>query len=278
MNCPSCGTPAARGDDFCQTCGASLAGLTAPDLSRGAATIAAEANGLPGSITADTLPGTPILLGDGEVIWRQYRASQLRTREQGEGTLFVTDARVVFFARARGRGTQRPSALVQQTKLEHVTGLAAYVSRRISLALFLVTIFLALITLGSLAGRAWLFVIIFGVLTAGCIMLLAGGAAKRGSVGVIIHSSATQASPISFGQFGEQRSPLGNLVHTLFAPLLALFGVFTAFDVLVGLPGQDSDQIIAELGALIFDLQTQGNLAGSHWGVEAAQGQRGVGR
>lgn len=272
MNCPNCGTPAAPGDQFCQACGSSL-----DSLAGGAATIAAEANGVPAMITAGTLPGTPILLGDGEVIWRQYRASQLRTRDQGEGTLFVTDARVVFYARAKGRGTQRPSALVQQTKLEHVTGLAAYVSRRISLALFLLTMFLALITLGSLAARSWLVAIILGALTAACIVMLARGAAKRGSVGVLIHSSATQASPIGFGQFGEQRSALGNVIHMLFQPLLALFGVYTAFDVLVGFPGQDADQVIVELGALIFDLQTQGNLAGSHWGVEAQQ-QRGLSR
>lgn len=276
MNCPNCGTPAKPGDRFCQACGITLDSLGAPGISGGAATVTSETYGTPTSITAGTLPGTPILLGDGEVIWRQYRAAQLRTREHGEGTLFVTDSRVVFFARAKGRGTQRPSALVQQTKLEHVTGLAAYVSRRFSLGLFLFTVALALITLWALSNKIWIYVIIFGTITAVCVALLLGGAAKRGSVGVIIHSSATQASPISFGQFGEQRSALGSVIHLLLSPMLALFGVYTAFDVLVGFPGQDSDKVIAELGALIFDLQTQGNLAGSHWGVEAAQIQRGV--
>jgi hypothetical protein len=205
-------------------------------------------------------------MGDGERLWKRYRAVQLRTRKQGEGTFFVTDARVVFFARAQGRGTQRESALVQQTKLEHITGLASYVSRRISLALVILTVLLALVTIGFVAARDWRLAIIFGALTAGCLILLFGGAARRGSVGVLIHSDATQASPISFGQFGDQRSAIGNLIHALFAPLLALFGVFTAFDVLVGFPGEDSDRIIAELGALIFDLQTRGDLAESHWG------------
>ena len=192
--------------------------------------------------------------------------------------MFVTDSRVVFYAQARGRGTQRPSALVQQTKLEHITGLAAYVSRRLSLGLFILTLVLGLITLGFVGIKSWLLAIIFAALTAGGVIMLLGGAAKRGSVGVAIHSGATQASPISFGQFGEQRSALGNLIHALLAPWLALFGVFTAFDVLVGFPGQDSDQIIAELGALIFDLQTRGDLAGTHWGVESAERQRSVSR
>ena len=192
--------------------------------------------------------------------------------------LFVTDSRVVFYARARGRGTQRPSALVQQTKLEQITGLAAYVSRRLSLALLIGTFVLGLITLGFVGIRSWLLAIISAALTAGGVIMLARGAAKRGNVGVIIHSGTSQASPISFGQFGEQRSAIGNLIHALLAPWLALFGVFTAFDVLVGFPGQDSDQIIAELGALIFDLQTRGDLAGTHWRVESAQGQTSMSR
>lgn len=278
MNCANCGAPATPSDRFCEACGASLDGPAGTAQTADAATIAAETQDPAALLTGGTLPGTPILLGDGETIWRQYRAAQLRTRNQGEGTLFVTDARVVFYARARGRGTQRPSALVQQTKLENITGLAAYVSRRISLGLVIVTFLLALVTLAFVASRSWLLAIIFGALTAGGVIMLLGGAAKRGSVGVMIHSGATQASPISFGQFGEERSALGNLIHSLLAPWLALFGVFTAFDVLIGFPGQDSEQIIAELGALIFDLQTRGDLAGTHWGVESAQAQRKVSR
>jgi hypothetical protein len=44
--------------------------------------------------------------------------------------------------------------------------------------------------------------------------------------------------------------------------------VFSADDVLdEGMPGVDSDKLIAELGALIFDLQSRGNLADTHWGI-----------
>jgi hypothetical protein len=276
MNCPSCGAVTDSSYSFCDECGASLE--SRPAATGGAPASVVEAQVASPGVTGGTLPGTPILLGDGEIIWRQYRAAQLRTSAQGEGMLYVTDARVVFFARAKGRGTQRPSALVQQTKLEHVTGLAAYVSRRVSLGLFVLTFLLGLAALAALANKSWGALIVLAALTAGGVTVLARGAAKRGSVGVMIHSSATQASPIGFGQFGEQRSGIGNLIHALIQPLLALFGVFTAFDVLVGFPGQDSEQIIAELGALIFDLQTRGDLAGTHWGVEAGQALRDVSR
>jgi len=253
---------------FCETCGARLE--QAPDRMPTGALAAVSGTQEGAATIGATLPGTPILLGDGEVIWRHYQAAQLSTRKRGEGTLYVTDSRVVFYARARGRGTQRPSALVQQTKLEHITGLSAYVSRRISLLLIAVTLVLALAFLAAVKTHAGLEAVIFGALTAGCVTMLIRGAANRGSVGVAIHSGSTQASPIGFGQFGEQHGPLGSLLHGLLRPILAMFGAYTAFDVLVGFPGEDADQIIAELGALIFDLQTQGDLARSHWGVETA--------
>lgn len=256
---------------YCEMCGAPLERVPDRVLPGDPAAVPAAHAGA--GTTGPRLPGTPILLGDGEVIWRTYRAAQLSTRARGEGTLYVTDSRVVFYARARGRGTQRSSALVQQTKLEHITGLAAYVSRRISLLLIAVTLLLALALLGALKAHAVLAAVIFGGLTAGCVTMLIRGAANRGSVGVAIHSGSAQASPIGFGQFGEQHGLLASLFRGLLQPFLAMFGAYTAFDVLVGFPGQDADQIIAELGALIFDLQTQGDLAGSHWGVTTARAE-----
>ena len=220
----------------------------------------------------ERLPGTPISMGDGEVIWRTYKAVQLRTRQHDEGTLFVTDSRVVFFARARGRGTQRPSMLVQQTKLENVTGLAPYVSRRISLTLFMLVLFGAFTSLISLVTFPPIGILL-GIVTVAGVVALISRAARPGSTGVILHAGASDASPIGFGQFGEQRSPLGQLIHAVPGPLLALFGVHTAFDVLIGFPGEQSEQLVAELGALITDLQNRGSMAASHWGVPTGQPQ-----
>jgi len=72
-------------------------------------------------------------------------------------------------------------------------------------------------------------------------------------------------------QFGEQRGAIGQFIHNLLTPFLALMGVYDAFDVLLGFPGQDAETVIAELGALVFDIQTRGNLAGTHWGVALNQ-------
>jgi len=189
---------------FCESCGYPLATADNND-SNGSGPYA-------GGFDVKTLPGTPIWMGDGEIIWRTYKAVQLRTRQHGEGTLFVTDSRVVFHARARGRGTQRPSMLVQQTKLESVTGLAAYVSRRISLTLFMFVLFGGFTSLISLVTFPPMGLLL-GILTIAGAVALIGGAAKRGSTGVILHAGASDASPIGFGQFSEQRSRTGQPVR-----------------------------------------------------------------
>jgi hypothetical protein len=219
-----------------------------------------------------SLPGSPILLGYQERILRQYGAVQLRNREKGEGTLYVTDTRVVFYARAKGKGTQRGSALIQQTNVADITGMTAYVSRRISLGLVVFTCVLLLIGIPSLLTVPPVG-LIFLLLAAVCIVALFGGAAKRGSTGVIINSRADGHSPISFGTFHTGRGLLGNLMHSLGGPFRAIFGAATVFDVLVSFPGQDTDNIINELGALILDLQTRGDLAYAHYGLGAGQRQ-----
>jgi hypothetical protein len=269
MNCTSCGSVVVAGQKFCDDCGTPVAAAEAARADP--AMFGNEMYSVPPPGDAvGTLPGTPIMLGDGEVLWRQYQAVQLRSRTQGEGMIFVTDARVVLYARAKGRGTQRPSSLVQQVKLEHVTGVTAAVSRRISLGLLIVTLLLAILTLGALADRSWGFGILGAVLTGLCVWRLAVGAANRGNVGVVIQAGS-QGQPIVFGQTGR-RGAIARLIKAVLPmSLYQILGVFTAEDVLDdGVPGVDSDKLIAELGALIFDLQTRGNLADTHWGVVAA--------
>lgn len=221
----------------------------------------------PASASPGVLPGSPILLGYQERILRQYGAVQLRNRAHGEGILYVTDSRVVFYAKARGRGTQRGSTLIQQTNVADITGMTAFVSRRVSLVLFFLTCVFLLFALPSLLFAPKVSVLWF-ILAAICIIALVSGAAKRGSTGVIISSRDDGHSPIHFGTFDTRRGLIGSLTAAIGRPLFSLFGIFTVFDVLDGYPGRDSAQIISELGALILDIQTRGDLAYNHYGVD----------
>lgn len=216
------------------------------------------------------LPGSPILLGYQERILRQYGAVQLRNRAHGEGILYVTDSRVVFYAKAKGRGTQRGSTLIQQTNVADITGMTAYISRRVSLALFFLTCVFFLFGLSTLFFLAPVAILWF-ILAAICTIALLSGAARRGSTGVIISSRDDGHSPISFGTFHTRRGFIGSLMETLGGPFFSVFGIFTVFDVLDGYPGRDSSQIISELGALILDIQTRGDLAYDHYGVDPGQ-------
>ncbi|MGA2829796.1 MAG: hypothetical protein ABSF03_27215 [Streptosporangiaceae bacterium] len=217
-----------------------------------------------------TLRGSPIRLGDGEQVIREYRAVQLKTQKRGEGTLYVTDARIVFFARAAGRGPQRASSLVQQTRLEDVSGLQAFVSRRTSILLIAFAVFVSLVTLGALLSQEWTAFIVFFVLAGASLAAIFGGAAERGRAGVKIHSREEDVSAIRFGHFGNQRSGLEAALTLLIFPVLMFLRAQTAFDVMLGRPGKDSDRLISELGALILDLQTRGQLAADYWAAAPA--------
>jgi hypothetical protein len=276
-----CGGVVAPGSSFCEDCGApvdagreasddpSTAGVTVP-APRTDAAVTPSADGLP-----VVLPGSPIRLGHGEVIWRQYRAVRLRSRQQGQGTLYVTDARVVFYAWARGRGTQRGSALIQQVKLEDISGFSAYVSRSVSFLLLLFAGVFSLATVVALLSGALPLALILAILAGICIAALFTDAAQRGNAGVTIHARQAETSPVVFGGLGTRHALLealfGVVLFLIFPPLLLLRIVlrsYTAWDVIRGRPGDDSDLVIAELGALIMDLQTRGTFAAAHYGVQ----------
>src|SRR2546426_7828732 len=152
MNCPNCSHANPETHGFCEHCGGPLAtyaepiGEPPPRQQGRAATLAKDS----GARIRTFIPGTPVILGDGERLWRTYPVTQLRTIEQGLGTLYVTDSRLIFLARAKGMGTRRGSTLIQETQVKQITGLSAYVSRRMSLFWLIASIILGFFSLGSL--------------------------------------------------------------------------------------------------------------------------------
>jgi hypothetical protein len=300
VTCYNCGARTEPAQRFCEACGAKVTtehsgghrrandhpdGPGGPGPSNGGSsngqrwpgaqvtTNPPPAAAPPAAGPVPTLPGSPIRLGDGEQVLRQYRAVQLRSRKRGEGTLYVTDARIVFFARAQGRGTQRASSLVMQTRLQDVSGLEAFVSRRASLALLVFTMFMGLFALGSLVTGNLLGFIVFFLIGAAAVFAMASGAAQRGRAGVRIHARQSENS-MGYGAFENRRSGLETLLSVFIFPLLLLLRAHTAFDVQFGRPGDDSDQLIAELGALVLDLQNRGELAAAYWAGPAVPAAR----
>jgi hypothetical protein len=196
-------------------------------------------------------------------------------RTRGHGTLYVTDARVVFYAMVYPRGTQRQSWLLQQTKLEDISGLHADVSRKVSLGLLVLTVFFGLATIGTLLTLLLPLTVLFAILTVLAAALMMWDAARRGSVNVNIQARGYNASSITFGHLGGERY-FDQLVRYLFFPFLFFVRFYAAGDVATGDPGRDADQLLHELGALILDLQTRGTMAYSYWGITQDEGVRAV--
>jgi hypothetical protein len=297
MNCPNCGEPASPADTFCGSCGRSLASspggvVLDREMEQPVPTSAGQIPNVsqfppPAGQTVSISqfqppvvqddPGQiPFRLAYDETVLKKYEAIVVRTpifkRKRGQGTLYVTDARVVFYARIEPRGTMRASRLMQQTKLEDISGLTAFVTRQISLGLLLFTAFFALATLGTLVTGAVPIAVIFLILTVICVIFLVVDARNRGKTGVIITSRENGNSPISFG-FGGRQGIADSLVRALLSPILFFFPSYSAFHVLTGDPAGDADQLVHELGALILDLQTRGATAYDHWGVTGAADQ-----
>ena len=212
-------------------------------------------------------------LAQDERILKKYEAVQLRPgllrRKRGQGTLYVTDARLVFYAWVYKRGTQRESWIFQQTKLEDISGLSAYVNRRISLGLLVLSLAFGFAALASLFTLDVPLFLLFAVVAALCIGLLVWDASRRGTVGVTISSRDDGSSPINFGR-GPRVGLADRVIRMLMFPILIFFPAYNAWDVVDGDPAEDADRLLHELGALILDLQTHGHLAYPHWGIMPA--------
>jgi hypothetical protein len=264
MKCPNCGRqPISASDTFCQYCGVSLAPSSSGVLlERGTAPAAPAADPIqhygksPAPVAEDDRREPPFRLAYDEAILKRYEAVVLRTaitrRIRGRGTLYVTDARVVFHATINPKGTTRASKLIQQTKLEHISGLSVSVQRSLSPLLVLLTSLFVLTFLGGLLEHNHDATVLPLILAIGSGILLAVDARNRGKVAVTIKSKSIDNSPIGFG-YG------------------ARLGHRSAYDLLRGKPGKDADILIKDLGALILDVQTRGTTAYEYWGITGAR-------
>ena len=197
-------------------------------------------------------------------------------RQRGHGTLYVTDARVVFYAQVYPRGTQKASWVFQQTKLEDISGLSANVSRRLSLGLVVLTLVFGFATLGTLLSLLLPLTVIFAIVTALLVIALVRDARRRGDVGVAINSREIGNSPIWFGHDPRERGFLDSLGRLLILPIAIFLRSYTAFDVMAGDPGDDANDLLHELGALIIDLQTRGTMAYPDWNIAVPVGAVGA--
>jgi hypothetical protein len=308
MDCPSCGRQQDPSNKYCDSCGTLIApdeeAVDSREMFEDPAppeTVAIDStftnfSGYPeAALTAERPavsrqlappPNAPAArkplsfrLAHGEQVLKEYHVVTLRTwlfrRQRGHGTLYVTDARVVFYAQVYPRGTQKASWIFQQTKLEDISGFAAHVSRRLSLGLVVLTLIFALLTIGTLFTVIPL-AVVFAIVTALLVIALVRDASRRGDVGVVINSRGDENSPIAFGHLPRQRGFLDALGRLLIFPIAIFLRSYTAFDVMAGDPGDNAGELLHEVGALIIDLQTRGTMAYPEWNILVPAGSVGA--
>ena len=95
----------------------------------------------PADISADVIDGDLDRSRGRRAPLATIRRDSTQAKAGAEGTVYVTDSRVVFLAQTRAKATSRASTIIQQTKVD-VTGFGAHVSRKVNIFLVLATILL----------------------------------------------------------------------------------------------------------------------------------------
>lgn len=176
-----------------------------------------------------------VILSDGEVVIRDYVCADIRS-PRCMGYLTVTNKRVLFNGEGSG------SRIAQQAWIDGVTGVTAYYGRDIQISMVVGG---ALLLLCSPFAAMVNPLVLFLFMGLGILLIIVGLMQKCFKLS--IHSSNYTGNSISFGS--GPTNMLGN------AALLSLTGG----------PTVDTNKMMDELGALIQDLQTQGDLAIKKW-------------
>jgi hypothetical protein len=195
-----------------------------------------------------------IALADGETVIRKYEASVLK-KPRAKGYLIATNRRLLFSGEANGISGK--SIISREVKIDQVTGIESYFGKGWSLGklifgIILTILFLSLMNSTSLAilGLAWPGYIFYKMV-------------KNPGNQMSLNIIASSQSPSAVGVAVEQGTGLlGNLFSSL-----GLGGSHAWMSVAASGPGRHTEVMIRELGALIQDIQTKGDLALEKWGA-----------
>ncbi len=231
--CPNCGMAIAKGPD--DSVASAIKGVTEririPSLNEPNLHIPKPAWSAP---VQDSAVMDPVL-AEGEVVIRKYNCANVKG---AKGYLTVTNKRLMFNAAGGG------SRLDQEVTLSSVSGLTCYKGRNVILPLVIIGGLLALMglyamtsySLGVGAGLVFLAI--------GALMIFLG---IRTAFLIAVYAKDVQISPIVVGE--GPKSFIGN------SALLAI----------ASMPTPDTDIMLMELGALVQDLQSMGDLAIEKW-------------
>ena len=175
-----------------------------------------------------------VVLSDGEEIVKTYCCAKMVT-PRCDGYLTVTNKRIIF----EGRGGV--SRITQEAWIEGISGINAFYGQDIRIMRLILGIIVTVAGIPAVELNGFLgFLLMCGGLALVCFSFLK-------CFKMQIHTANFTNSGISLGSSPSNK--LGN----------------TALYSLVGRPTEDTDRMINELGAVVKDLQTMGDLAIKKW-------------
>lgn len=242
--CTSCGTQLEPGETTCPVCGKEVTKKQTED----------SGNAVKVSQMID------FRLAEGETVVKQYRCCKMKKiifiRPACRGTLTVTNKRVIFTGKSNERLVTKANAKSMQSsevKLDTITGMDTFYGTNFIFLLFLLGLIL---TLGGLyfffAGfdrYSGGFDVVVGGLALAALGVFVLTKSTRQTFKLKIFGTNVTGSPINVGQ--GARSYKGNAA------------ILTS----VSHTAEDTDEMLEEVGALILDLQTMGDMAISKWKV-----------
>ena len=311
MNCPKCGMAVPSQNRFCTSCGNPVADAPSvvaapPAGSAGTSRFAnqTEAQSVPSPAAPAATTASPkspydisgaivssrpqpfdpatLHLAHGEVIKRVHEVGRLE-RGSGwvEGTLVLTDSRILY--RARAKNFLNESTINREIQLADVNGLALSIRRGMSpagLVSLVLGTMIALVVIPLIGGIFSIFssfgsgrsssggglVVFLALLVIAVAIYIGFQRAKAVQVGLVIFAKDVGSSPISFSGSVGDAGGIGMILALLGMPLAVLLRVFGVFDASEAADAADVEATRAlyeELGALILDLQSRGVLGAS---------------
>jgi len=182
-----------------------------------------------------------IVLSEGERKIRTYECSKL-TFPRCAGEVYVTNKRVMFHGYAVGKGR-----VIDEIKIDTISAISSMYGTKFRIPLMII---------GALCVIAGFSMIRFALLGFFAFLVIGGLClyfSYRKIFALQIFSSGASGSPIAIGE-GMANNPFSS----------------KGTSSIIAKPSVDTDRMMLELGALVSDLQTMGDLAIQKWKVTKA--------
>ncbi|MCU5379424.1 hypothetical protein OCA08_20015 [Bacillus cereus] len=196
-----------------------------------------------------------IALANGETVIRKYEATQLDDPKT-TGYLIATNRRLIFSGEAKGISGE--SVIVKDVQIDRVTGIHAFMGAGKSFAqIFSVVIITIIILLLSQISEMLYIALLFPAYT---VYKLISNPWKNSVMNMVVMADNQTPSSINIAATASS----GSLLAGLFSKRGTFHGDHAWLSVAAG-PGKDTIVMIKELGALVLDIQAQGEHAIKNW-------------